>query len=244
MIINKLLKIILLILGVLYVVLQAKELDYYGLGLSSLGLILLITLYRRVVTERRRYFMAFLLCFTLAHLSGFLSYFVILDETQTDYMYYIGNSLYIISYLFLIYQIVYTLNFRTIISKFSVSIFILLVLDIFAVTLVTETAESVLTMPEYITEFLYNAVIMVLLSVSLLNYMYRDDNKSMLILVGSIFVFFSEIIMLADFYITESEYLSATYAAFLVLAFLFFYLQSPLQYMGPIEGYVEEGVSA
>ncbi|MDO1500240.1 hypothetical protein Q2T40_08880 [Winogradskyella maritima] len=244
MIINKLLKIITLALGVAYVTVQAMELEHIGLGLSSLALILILILYYRVVKEKKKFFFAFLVCFTVSHISGFISYFFILDYNDIDYMYYIGNLLYILSYAFLIFQILYPLNFRTIISKFAVSIFILLVLDIFAVTLVTETAQSALEISEYVMEFFYNAVIMVLLSVALINYMYRDDNKSMLFLVGSIFIFFSEIIMLADFYIAQSQYLSATYSAFLVMAFLFLYLQSRLQHTGPVEEYVEEGISA
>jgi hypothetical protein len=50
----------------------------------------------------------------------------------------------------------------------------------------------------------------------------------MLFLIGTIFIVFSEIIQLAYFYVLESNDLSATYATFLVMAFLFFYLQSQL----------------
>ena len=69
---------------------------------------------------------------------------------------------------------------------------------------------------------------MVLLSVALLNYLDKDTNKAMLFLIGAIFIVFSEIIQMAYFYIVDSNDLSATYATFLVMAFLFLYLQSQL----------------
>ena len=81
---------------------------------------------------------------------------------------------------------------------------------------------------------------MTLLSVALINYMYRNDNKSMLLLLASIFTVFSEIIQLAYYYILEDTNLSFTYSFFMVGAFLFFYLQSQLEFTGPIPEYTDE----
>jgi hypothetical protein len=78
------------------------------------------------------------------------------------------------------------------------------------------------------------------LSVGLINYMYRNDNKSMLFLIGSICIVFSEIIQLAYFYIIKSNDLGFIYSLFLVLAFVFFYLQSQLEFTGPEPEYTDE----
>jgi hypothetical protein len=119
---------------------------------------------------------------------------------------------------------------------------ILFVLDVFCVVIVSATTENILSFYEYTLEFLYNAVIMTLLSVALLQYMYRNDNKSMLFLVGSIFVVFSEIIQLAYFYILDNSDLSFIYALFMVLGLTFFYLQSQVEFTGPVEAYSDETI--
>jgi hypothetical protein len=124
--------------------------------------------------------------------------------------------------------------------QLPVPIIILIVLDVFCVTLVTDTAEHQLTFYEYALEFVYNTIIMILLSVALINYMYRNDTKSMLFLVASIFIVFSEIIQLAYYYILDDNNLGFVYSLFFVVAFVFFYLQSQKEFTGPIREYIDE----
>jgi hypothetical protein len=85
---------------------------------------------------------------------------------------------------------------------------------------------------------------MILLSVALINYMYRNDNKSMLFLIASIFIVFSEIIQLAYYYILPDNNLSFVYSLFFIIAMLFFYLQSQQEFTGPIPEYADEELEA
>jgi cbb3-type cytochrome oxidase subunit 3 len=85
---------------------------------------------------------------------------------------------------------------------------------------------------------------MVLLSVALINYMYRNDTKSMMFLMGSICIVFSEIIQLAYFYVMDDKMLGFIYSFFLVVAFIFFYLQSQLEFTGPEPEYSDEQLEA
>ena len=120
--------------------------------------------------------------------------------------------------------------YLTIVKKFPAHLVILLVLDIFCWLTVTDTTKGVLTTTEYELEFIYNTVIMLLLTVTLINYIYREDKKSMNLLIGSIFIVFSEVIQLAYFYISAINILNVICSFFLVIAFIFFYLQSRLMY--------------
>jgi hypothetical protein len=187
------------------------------------------------------FFFWFLVTFMVAQSLNYVSYYLPeISENQIDYYYYGANILYILSYLFLIVKIVLDLNFKKVFKELAIPIVILVVLDVFCVTLVTDTTQRVLSTNEYILEFVYNAVIMVLLSVALLNYMYRNDNKSILFLIGSICIVFSEIIQLAYYYIIADKNLGFIYAFFLVVAFIFFYIQSQLEFTGPEHVYYDE----
>jgi hypothetical protein len=226
---NLLIKLALLALGLLYIGLQAFEYEIAGAAIASIGLLLLILLYVRFSTISRPSFLWFLILFTFAQIIGFVSWF--LPEQfvyPVDLPYYTGNTLYILGYIYLIRHIVFSVDFGKVIRQFAGPALILLVLDVFCVYVVTDTAGGAFTMSEYMLEFVYNAVIMLLLSVALLNYLFKDSSKAMLFLIGTVFIVFSEIIQMAYFYILDSNDLSATYATFLVMAFLCLYLQSQL----------------
>ncbi|RYH74810.1 hypothetical protein EVU94_07280 [Flavobacteriaceae bacterium 144Ye] len=225
---------LLAVLSVVFLGLQLFKYEYYASGIRALLLVLLSILYCSRVEDKRKFFFLFLITFTVADVFNFLSWQISPDNFMVDYSYYIINAMYIISYTFLIIQILKTLDIKEVIAKLPVHIIILLVLDISCVIVVTNTTKPELQFAEYLLEFVYNIVIMALLSVALINYIYKDDKKSMNFLVGSIFIVFSEVIQLAYFYVSEVNVLNVLCSIFLVLAFLFFYLQAKI---GPEENY-------
>jgi len=245
MLVNKILKVVLLLLAGAYIVLQGFAVEVKGAALSAISLGLLTFLYYKWTKDKSEYFFLFLVVFTLADILGLAAYYrVPILSGNIDYLYYTANILYMLSYIFLIVKILKGFNFRKVFYELSIPIIILVVLDVFCVTLVTATAEKEFTYYQYILEFTYNTVIMVLLSVALINYMYRNDKKSMLFLLGSIFIVFSEIIQLAYYYVLEDNNLSLIYSIFLVVAFLFFYLQSQTAFTGPIPEYKDDELEA
>lgn len=242
MLANRFLKVVLLLLGGVFVVLQGLAFDFEGSTVGALALVLLTVLYCGWTESKTRYFFWFLIVFMSAQLLSFVAYYAPkVEEGQIDYYYYGANILYIISYLLLILKIISEINLRTVFSQLAIPIIILVILDIFCVTLVTATAENEFSYYQYALEFTYNAIVMALLSFALINYMYRNDNKSMMLLIGSICIVFSEIIQLAYYYILVNDNnLGFIYAFFLVVAFIFFYLQSQLEYTGPEPTYMDE----
>ena len=245
MFLNRFLKVVLLLLGGLYIVLQGFAFEDKGAGVSALTLILLTVLYCRWTKNKSKLFFWFLLTFTSAQILACLSHYMpAIEEGKIDYYYYGANALYILSYLLLITRVALQLNFKVVLSQLAIPVVILLILDVFCVSLVTATTESVLSIPQYTLEYTYNAVIMALLSIALIDYMYRNDNKSMLFLIGSICIVFSEIIQLAYFYILPDNNLGFVYSFFLVVAFIFFYVQSQMEYTGPEQPFFDEHLEA
>lgn len=245
MLVNKLLKVILLLLGGVFVVLQGLAMEIEGAAVSALALLLLTVLFCVWTENKSKFFFWFLLVFTFAHVLSYSAWYAPLAyEDGIDYFYFTANILYIVSYAILIIRITSELKIKKVFSEFTIPIIILIILDVFCVVLVGDTTKGSLDMPEYILEFIYNAVIMALLSVSLINYMYRNDNKSMLLLIGSICIVFSEIIQLAYYYVWEDRNLGFIYSFFLVVAFIMFYIQSQLSFTGPVAEYIDEQLEA
>ncbi|MCK0125536.1 hypothetical protein MWU76_14180 [Gelidibacter sp. F2691] len=231
MIIKRVLSGVLITLATVFLALQTFRFEVEAAGLRVLLLILLTVLYCYQVKKRRFYFFAFLITFIIGELINFSAYFIpTFSSYHIDYLYYLANSVYILAYVFLITQMLRTMNIVEIIKKFPFHILIMLVMGAFCVVIVTNTTLSRLSYTQYAMEFVYNAIIMVLLTVALINYLHKDDKKSINLLIGSICILFSEVIQLAYFYITNINVLNVLCSLFLVLAFVFFYLQSRLDY--------------
>jgi hypothetical protein len=71
---------------------------------------------------------------------------------------------------------------------------------------------------------------MILLSAALLNYLSRDSKKAMNLLLGSLFIVFSEVIQVAYFYVSAISILGIMYIFLLILAFFFLIIQSKMTY--------------
>ncbi len=229
--VRKILITILIILSVSFLGLQVLQFETQASALRALLLIVLTVFYYLTINDKKRFFYLFLVSFTIAEILNFTSMFVsFVSENGADYSYYLTNALYILSYIFLIIKVLGDMNLKEIIRKFPIHIIVLLVLDVFCVITVTETTKGLLSNAEYALEFSYNTIIMLLLTITLINYIYREDKKSMNLLIGSIFIVFSEVIQLAYFYISAINILNVICSFFLVMAFIFFYLQSRLIY--------------
>ena len=245
MLVNKIIKIVLLLLGGIYIILQGFALEYEGAAVSAIMLVLLTYLYFGWTKHKSNFFFWFLITFTVSQVLSFFAWYgPEVTYGEIDYYYYIANTLYVIAYLILIIKTFLSLDLKAVFSQLTVPIIILVVLDVFCVSIINETTQHALTNYENILEYTYNAVIMTLLSFALINYMYRNNNKSMLFLIGSIFIVFSEIIQLAYYYILPDNNLGFVYSFFLVVAFIFFYKQSQLEVSEPVPAYSDEQLKA
>ncbi|NRD23403.1 hypothetical protein HNV10_09135 [Winogradskyella litoriviva] len=243
MLVNKILKGGLLLLGGIYILLEGLAKEVEGAVLGAILLVLLIWLYSRITIHKSKFFYSFLIVFTLGQILSAISWFRLeIEEGEIDYMYFLTNILFIISYVLLILKTVKQLNLKVVFSELTTPIIVLVVLDVFCVSLISGTTEVALSNSQYILEYVYNAVVMTLLSFALIDYMYRNNSKSMLFLLAAIFMTFSEIIQLAYYYILQDDNLGFIYAFFLVIAFVFFYLQSQYKVTAPVAAYEEESL--
>lgn len=225
---NKILITVLVLFSVVFLALQLFRYEMQASGIRALLLVILTMLYCNRVENKRIYFFMFLGAFTISEILNFFSWFIV--SNNVDYSYYITNGLYILSYIFLIIQVLKNINIKKLFSKLWIHILVLFTLDVFCVFIVTDTIKLQVEFNQYIVEFVYNIVIMVLLSIAVINYIYREDKKAMNFLLGSIFIVFSEVIQLAYFYISHSNILNVICSLFLVIAFVFFYLQAQLKH--------------
>jgi hypothetical protein len=141
-----------------------------------------------------------------------------------------GNGLYIAAYVFLILEVLKSLNFNYVLNNYSIHLIVLGALNIYIVYVLLKIVYPIVSFSfEFLVELLYNIVILILLSVSLLNYFYRDDRKSLLMFIGSLCLVFSEVILVAYLYISDKNLLIFSSSILSIMAFYFFYIQASLK---------------
>lgn len=180
-----------------------------------------------IITKKRALFYAL---FLILYAMGDMVYLVVYYFNFSDMFRYLsGNILYISSYGCILLLIFKSISWKHVFKNFKLHFVILMMLNLYIIYVL-----NIITIPNfenssaYILEIVYNLVILSLLSLSLLNYFYRDNIKSLYIFIGSLCIVFSEVITLAYWYITSLELLSILSALLMLLAFYFFYKQSNL----------------
>lgn len=222
-----------IVLSIVFIGLQIFNMQEIAGYVRPLILPLLLISYYLVKKDRSSYFFYFLLFYSITELAGFFTYFARESYIVDSLMYYGGNTLYITAYVFLILEIFKSMNVKRIFNRFTTYILILVALDIYSIILVTDIAiksELLYGVYDYLIEIAYNIVIMLLLTITLINYISRHTKKAMNLLLGALCIVFSEVIQVAYFYVSSQNILSVAYSALLVLAFGFFYIQSNLSY--------------
>lgn len=234
---SKILSGLVLITYILFVIFQFSDKQLIAFNLRSLILPFVALTYFVCVKEKSILFNWFLIFYAASELMDLIFY-----NTMSDTLYYLlGNSLYMLAYIMLIVDICKSLNFNQLIKNFKIHLIVLTGLSVYTVYVLQVIVHSYLELNyQYFIELIYNIVMLLLLSISLLNYFYRDNRKSLYMFVGSLLMVFSEVMSFAYLYVTHHYALNLIVVSLALLAFYFFYQQSKLTNDTPIHDVLVE----
>ena len=220
---SKILIGLVVLLSTLFIVFQYNNNVVLSTMVRALIVPMISLLYFLNVKKRSIFFTIFLVLFSISEVTVlFSSYFPYQSE------YFVGNSLYILAYIFLIYEILRDLDFAYLFKNFTIHLLVLSTLNIYVIYVLLKIEDPFVIGFEFVIEFVYNIVTLFLLSISLLNYFCKDNRKSLLLFLGSICIVFSEVIQIAYYYIAQKNLLNFSYSVLLILAFCFYYYQSTI----------------
>ena len=210
---------------VLFVVFQFGGTETIASSFSSIIFPLIAVLYCITVRPKTLYFCLFLISYSLSELLFFT-----IDYIPYLYFYYIGNTLSMLSYTFLLLEVCRYVCAKHVLKNFKIHIIVLTGLNFYIAYILQEAINPYLEMTlEYMVEITYNIIMLLLLSVSLLNYLYKDDNKSLFFFLGALCIVFSEVINVAYLYVSHQDLLNFMSVSLFILAFYFLYKQSKLE---------------
>lgn len=188
-------------------------------------------IYILLVKNKNVYFFLFLLFYTIGDLFVLLIDFIPIKEESIlyNYEYYISNSMFIIAYVFLFVKIIKSLCMMHVLRNFKIHLVVLTVLNVYLIYVLQVIVKPNMVMSmDYYFELVYNIVTLLLLSVALLSYFYRDNKKSLYMFLGVLCLVFSEVIDVAFIYIAQRSILNFLATTLSLGAFYFLYQQSKL----------------
>ncbi|GGH47588.1 membrane protein [Mangrovimonas yunxiaonensis] len=182
-----------------------------------------LLLYWLTVTPKNKYFTWFLILFSIPEITSFTELFI---ETNADmYLYYtFGNILYILAYIVLFYGVCRDLNFSKILKSYKPHLIVLILLNLYIMyVLLTIVQPKFPELHMLLIEVIYNIVMLLLLTASLLLYFSKDNKKALFLFFGSLCIVFSEVLQIAYFYISERDGFNIVSIILFSMAFCFYY---------------------
>ena len=220
-----------LVCYVLFAVFEFSGNEAVAYYFHSLIAPLITILYILFVERKSKLFLLFLIFYSLSDILVIVIDWIPYDESQKlyDFEYYFGNALYILSYTFLIIKVGKFLNFKHVIKYFKMHLVVLSILNVYLLYVMQAVINPNLVLEsDYYLELIYNIVVLLLLSVALLNYFYRDNKKSLYLFIGALCIVFSEVMDIAYIYVAQRCFLNFLGTTLALGAFYFFYQQSKI----------------
>ena len=221
---SKFLVALIVIAYLLFITLDLGDYGEYAHMIASSILPLIAFLYTVSIKRKPLFFSLFIYLFALSDFASFFNEFM---PGNSDY--YVGNTLYILSYACLLIEILRSINFKSVWKNFRFHMF---VLSFFCVYALYELQDIIVKRSgaNHFLEFMYNGILVSLLCSAILHYFYRDDKKSLYLLIGSGLIVSYEVIGIAYLYLTKTCILNMISTTFLLLAFYFLYQQTRMTY--------------
>ncbi len=212
---------------ILFVVFQFSGNEVVAESFSSIVFPLIAVLYFVSVYPTTLFFSLFLVFYSLSELIVF-----IIDYIPYFYFYLSGNILSMLSYAFLLIEVCKSVCTLHVLKNFKIHIVVLTILNIYIAYVLQETISPYIEFTtQYLIEISYDVVMLLLLSVALLNYIYKDDKKSLFFFFGALCIVFSEVINVAYMYVIHQNIFNFLSVSLFVLAFYFLYQQSNLKHV-------------
>ena len=228
---SKVLVGLVLVLYICFIIFEISDEFNIAFLLDSVMVPVITAAYIIFCKKKNMYFLLFLICYSISEIMGVATHYILFYNLPYkdrliyyEYDYYIGSALYIIGYAFLLFKVSKALSIKHVLRNFKIHLIVLSALNVYLIYVLQFIVQSNLNYTyEYQMEFLYNVVMLLLLSVTLLLYFHRDNKKSLYLFIGALLIVFSEVLDVAYNYIGQRALINIIGTTLALFAFYFFY---------------------
>jgi len=181
-------------------------------------------LYYALVKNRNHFFGFFLIGFSLVEILNFVMYSNGFDPKLS---YYCSNVLAILSYASLVIYLVKDINFKQLVKEFKLYLVTLIIFNSYVIyvlnQMILQDETVVINSLSFAIEVTYNILVLLILSISLLHFLYHQTKKELLVFLASVCIVFSEMIQVAYLFISSELLLEVVYTLLICVGVYFFY---------------------
>lgn len=182
---------------------------------------LFVYLYYSHVKDKNHLFGFFLIAFSIAE------FLKIVFDTSNAMAYYFANILVIIAYIALIVFFVKDIKLKPLLKEFKIHIIVLLVFNAYIIYVLNQMIMQDEDISVYSLDFLievtYNVLILLVLSLSLIHYLYHETKPGLFLFLASVCIVFSEMVQVAYLFISSQQLLQVIYSSLMAVGFYFLY---------------------
>ncbi len=193
------------------------------------------------VKNKPTFLSLFLITYSISDIINFFD-----QESYNEYMYFLCNGLYMLSYVFLFLELNKTVNMKEILKKFPIHFAVLTLLNIYIVFVMATIINPITFETDHIEfvrifEHVYNIILLGLLSMSFFNYLLNENNKALLLFSGCLALTFFEFLLIGYYYLSEEMSIIRMVSILLELsAFLMFYFSATITFKSHAANNYEE----
>lgn len=181
-----------------------------------------VYLYFIEANTKNKFFAIFLFSYALAEVSNALV------THSPELLMNICNMFYILSYLSLLAHIAESINLKRLVAKFRTYLIVLGIFNAYIIfilnqMIIADESLQVFTF-NFFLECAYNISILLVLSFALINYIYHDSKRGLLLFLASVCIVFSEMVQVAYIYVAADYILNVTYSLLMGIGFYFVYV--------------------
>jgi len=224
----KIISAILLALACLYlagVVTKLTNIETYA---KASAIIVFAYFYFKHSKRKNLFFGGALLFFALSEVSKI--YFNYKYELFSD----LTNSFSVVAYSLLIFYILNNINVLDLVKKYWFHSIFLIIFSSYIIynlnTIIFPNGTVRMLSFQFLNEALYNTAVLTLISLSLLNFLYHDDKRSLLLFIISIFFGLAEIVQVPYLFLYSKPSLHVAYAFLYLLGYYFVYIYITTRY--------------
>lgn len=176
--------------------------------------------YLRRSSQKNKYFIFFLLGFSLTGIHA------VINQLDSGIYSCIGSIPIVMAYFFLLIFLMERLRIKHLIRHFGGYLAILAIFNVYVVftlnQMMIEDEYLQDTSWEFVFECVYNLFVVLVLSLSLLNYLYDDTKKNLLLFLAIACIAFSEMVQIVYIF-SDAKILKIPYSLLLVTGIYFIY---------------------
>ncbi|MGB6267932.1 MAG: hypothetical protein WBF67_02900 [Olleya sp.] len=169
------------------------------------------------------------------HFFGFfLIGFSIAEFLKLDFIisrvfnYYLSNGFVVAGYISLLIFLIKDFNLKKLIKRLKLQLIVLIAFNAYLIfvlnQMILQDKDIILYTFDFALEVIYNLQILLLLSSSLLHYLYHETKKSLLLFFASVCIVFSEMVQVAYLFISSEQLLQIAYTLLMGIGFYFLYI--------------------